>query len=92
MNFTVMLKSIGLLKFLSLPQHNFVTSYPGYCRLENISLLNYADLQDVDTLYNKMPRCHRCHITNLIRKLLSIEKLSQAQEDGYKLSKVLISA
>lgn len=58
-------------------QHNFVTSYPG--RLENISLLNYADLQDVDTLYNKMPRCHRCHITNLIRKLLSIEKLSSSR-------------
>ena len=58
-------------------QRNFVNSYPGH--LENISLLNYADLQDVDTLYNKMPRCHRCHITNLIRKLLSIEKLSSSR-------------
>ena len=58
-------------------QHKFVNSYPGH--LENISLLNYAGLPDVETLYNKMPRWHRCHITNLIRKLLSIEKLSSSR-------------
>ena len=56
-------------------QHNFVNSYPGH--LENISLLNYAGLPDVQTGFRKgRSRDQIVNICWIIEKAREFQKKS----------------